>query len=229
MAPRGGSSNLSSGGSAVEKSATGGGPSLALLAVEALEKPLSWESIFGRKVPVELEIGSGKGHFLTTIAALRPDSGFFGIERSQKWALHAATRAEKAGLPNVRFTHAEAIGFLEEFVASSSVAAVHVYFPDPWPKRKHEKRRIWGDAFVREILRVLEPNGHIHIATDVRAYFLAIQETLSGIAALEQVRAPRSWPITGYARKYLAVGRPVFGTMFAKREPMDESVTVAGR
>ena len=195
-------------------------PSL-LLEVEALEKPVSWESIFGKDVPVELEIGSGKGHFLTTIAALCPDSAFVGIERSRKWALHAAIRSEKAALQNVRFVHAEAIWFMEEFVATASVTAVHIYFPDPWPKRKHEKRRIWGEAFVKEILRVLRPNGHISVATDVKAYFLAIQETLSGITVLEQTPIPRSWPATGYARKYLAIGRPVFATMFVKQEPVD--------
>lgn len=205
----------------------GGGIPSSLLDVEALDKPASWESIFGKQVPVELEIGTGKGHFLTTVAALRPDSGFVGVERSEKWALHAARRAEKAGLLNVRVVHAEATRFLEEFVPSASVTAVHVYFPDPWPKRKHEKRRIWGEAFVAEILRVVALGGHIHIATDVRAYFLTIQQTLSSIAALDQSRVPHSWPVTGYARKYLAVGRPVFGTMFVKKEPVSVPLTAA--
>jgi tRNA (guanine-N7-)-methyltransferase len=207
----------------------GGGTPSSLLDVEALDKPASWEAIFGTPVPVELEIGAGKGHFLTAMAESRPDSGFVGIERSEKWALHAARRAEKAGLQNVRLVHAEATWFLEEFVSAASVVAVHVYFPDPWPKRKHEKRRIWGETFVTEVLRVLALGGHIHVATDVRAYFLTIQQTLASIAALDQLGVPRSWPVTGYARKYLAVGRPVFGTMFVKREPSNVSLTTTPR
>jgi tRNA (guanine-N7-)-methyltransferase len=190
-----------------------------LLDVSTLEKPVSWYSIFGKHLSVELEIGTGKGHFLTARAARRPDVAFMGIERSEKWARHAALRVEKAGLPNVRIVHAEALWFLEEFVPAASVRAVHIYFPDPWPKRRHEKRRLWGTTFVEELLRVLAGEGHIHIATDVKFYFVTIQQTLSAVPSLEQVPVPRLWPTTGYGRKYLSLGRPVFEARFVRAHP----------
>ena len=193
------------------------------------EEAFDWNQLFGNFRPVEIEIGCGRGMFIIKSALENPEINFLGIEKSARFFRMFKERVAKSGAENIRLIRAEAGYLIKKFVPAHSVKAVHVYFPDPWPKRKHEKRRIWGEAFVKEILRVLEPGGHIYVASDVRAYFLTIQATLSRMAALEQVRIPRSWPITGYARKYLAVGRPLFCTMFVKHEPLDGLKSAAQR
>src|SRR5437868_6164023 len=98
---------------------------------------LSWQQTFGNDHPVEIEVGFGKGLFLLTEAQKRPDVNFFGIEIERKYQLYAATRMVKRGLANVRLACGDARRFLHDFVPHRSVQAVHVYFPDPWWKKRH--------------------------------------------------------------------------------------------
>ncbi len=185
-----------------------------LLDTARLEAPLCWRYVFGADLPVEIEIGSGKGRFLKEEAARRPHCGFLGVEYGEKWARHAVNSLSKAKISNVRIVVAETVSFFDRFVPSGTVQAVHIYFPDPWPKRRHAKRRIWQPEFVQQVLRILRDHGMICFATDIRGYFLKIQEMLSAEPTLEQRVIPKDGPMTGYSSKLLAQGRPVFAAMF---------------
>jgi len=133
--------------------------------------PLSWSALFGNELPVELEIGSGRGLFLCNSGLAYPQRNFAGIECDFKEGLRAAERFKKRRLPNVRLLGADARLVLAQYVVPGSVAAVHVYFPDPWWKRKHHKRRLFTRAFLDQCARVLQPGGLFHSWTDVAEYF----------------------------------------------------------
>jgi len=158
-----------------------------LLLLEQLPRPWNDVTIFGQKAPLEVEVGSGKGLFLTQAAAARPEHNLLGVEISAKYARFCAARLVKRGLANARVVHGDAQRLLAEVLPDGSVAALHVYFPDPWWKKRHKKRRVINDGFVRHVERVLEPGGRLHFWTDVEEYF---QTTLELIAAAGQLVGP---------------------------------------
>src|SRR5262249_23458445 len=132
---------------------------------------IDWRAVFGNDLPVELEVGFGKGLFLLTAAQQCPDINFAGIEIEKKYVLFSATRMVKRKLGNVRLAHGDARSILHERVADASLQAVHVYFPDPWWKKRHHKRRVFTEEFVAQCARVLKPGGKLHVVTDVEEYF----------------------------------------------------------
>lgn len=175
-----------------------------------------WRSLLGSVDCVEVEVGCGRGAFILDEAMRRPSSGFLGIELAGKWARVAAAALDRAGLGNAAVVHGDAVGFLRAHVPDESLHAVHVYFPDPWPRARHEKRRIWRGDFVTEVLRVLAPGARIVAATDIKGYFVSIQRMLAAEPWVRQEPLPAAWPMTAYARKFLERGRPVFCTSFVK-------------
>src|SRR3954464_7103066 len=118
------------------------------LDVDALPRPLVWREVYGNDNPVELEIGTGKGTFLTEQARARPDVNFFGIEWARWFWRYASDRLRRHGCTNARMVRAEAGFFLTQHVPSASLSVLHIYFPDPWPKAKHHKRRLIQPAFM---------------------------------------------------------------------------------
>lgn len=116
--------------------------------------------------PFEIEIGCGKGTFLMGEAPASPDVNFLGIEWAREYYLYTADRLRRRGLTNVRMLHADATEFLKWRCPSAIVRTIHLYFSDPWPKRKHHKNRVIQDAFLAEVYRVLEPGGELRIVTD---------------------------------------------------------------
>ena len=137
-----------------------------LLEVPEEARALTWRDVFGNDHPIEIEVGFGKGLFLVTSALAQPDVNFVGIEIMRKYQLFTATRMAKRGLKNVRLAKADARLLLRDRVAAGSVQAMHVYFPDPWWKKRHHKRRVFTAQFARECERVLHGRP-MHIATDV--------------------------------------------------------------
>lgn len=121
--------------------------------------------------PLEIEIGSGKGTFLLTQAAAAPGTSFLGIEYEHEFYLYAADRIRRAGAPNVRMLCLDAGEFLRWRVASACAAAIHLYFPDPWPKAKHHRRRMVQDRFLEDAARILAPGGELRIVTDHAEYW----------------------------------------------------------
>ncbi len=177
-------------------------------------RPLCFADIFGNDNPVEMEIGCGKAKLLIARARSHIDRNFIGIDYIWKFIKIGHQRAEKRGLSNIRFIKAEARQVIGEFTPLESIAIFHIYFPDPWPKRRHQKRRLINSSFAELLHSRLEPNGRIEIATDDFDYFMAIQtafaETVSLWSSIEQsIDQPlfEAEAKTNYELKFMAGGR----------------------
>lgn len=155
-------------------------------------EPIDWPQVFGNDHPVEIEVGFGKGLFLLNAAMACPGVNFFGVEIMRKYQLFTATRMARRKLTNVRLAAADARYFLREHVRPASVQAVHVYFPDPWWKKRHHKRRVFTDDFVASCVRILKPGGLFHLATDVAEYFGMMMELCAARPELEALPRPAS-------------------------------------
>lgn len=182
-------------------------------------RPLDLSAIFGNTHPVEVEVGFGKGAFLVAAAQTRPETNFLGIEIERKYQLFTATRVAKRALRNVRLVCGDAREFLREGVLPRSVQAVHVYFPDPWWKNRHRKRRVFTADFAAACTRVLLPGGRLFVATDVEEYFEVITTLLAATEGLERLRLSPN-PSTGlevvtnFERKSLEQGRAVHRAVY---------------
>ncbi len=186
-----------------------------------LPNPVSWPSIFGNGHPVELEIGSGKGLFLANAATARPGHNFLGIELAKKYARRAAERVAKKALANVRVLPWDARRFMVLHCPAASLHAVHVYFPDPWWKKRHKKRRVFAEPLVLDIERTLVPGGELHVATDVEEYFGVIRELIAAHPRFAErplldVKDPEHDLdyLTNFERKYRIEGRPIYRALY---------------
>jgi tRNA (guanine-N7-)-methyltransferase len=186
-------------------------------------RPLDWPTVFGNDHPVEIEVGFGKGLFLVNAGQVVPDVNFLGIEIIRKYQLLAATRLAKRGLHNVRLVKADARQFLKDCVATGSVQAMHVYFPDPWWKKRHWKRRVFTADFAAQCARVLRPGGRLHVVTDVADYFALITELLAQHTPLVTLPLPPpNEPthdldyLTNFERKFRKEDRPIYRALYEK-------------
>lgn len=181
----------------------------------AIEGPLRFETIFGRVAPVEMEIGVGKGRFLIDVAERDPATDFLGLEWSVKHMRIARDRAAKRGLVNVRLHRGDARHVLASLLEDRALRRVHVYCPDPWPKKRHHKRRLFIPETTRHLERVLAPGGYLNVSTDYAEYFEAIVAVVAEVTRLERAVDPPAAgdaPETGrtnYEVKYLAAGRTI--------------------
>lgn len=186
------------------------------LTAEELPKPTTGLLVFGNDHPLELEIGSGKGTFLTDQAKRRPDFNFVGLERARKYWMYAADRLRRNGCVNTRMILGDAAVFLTEILADVSLSAIHVYFPDPWPKKRHHKRRLIQQPFLEQVERVLEPGGRLQVVTDFENYFHQIEQTVRASRLIAtDYRTPGSAGEgeivgTNFERKYRREGRPFY-------------------
>jgi tRNA (guanine-N7-)-methyltransferase len=185
----------------------------------APEPQVDWREVFGNDRPVEVEIGFGKGAFLLEVARARPETNFFGIENQRRWVRRVEERIVRRGLSNVRVVWADAALLIGRFVRDASVRAYHVYFPDPWWKKRHHKRRLVTPEFARALHRTLEPGGTVWIATDVPERFQAMLAAFAGLPMVVEVGATVSdRPPTNFERKYRAEGRSLFYAAVRKPE-----------
>ncbi len=166
--------------------------------------------MFGNVHPVEIEIGSGKGRFLIDSAQRHPMVNFVGVEWASKYLRIAHDRILKRQLKNIRLVRAEAREFVEFFVPTKSTQAFHIYFPDPWPKKRHHKRRLFTSGFLKELERTLMPGGWLWLATDYESYFEAILELLRRRNCLHETGREWTGTKTNYEEKYLAQGRTIY-------------------
>ena len=181
---------------------------LLLLLDEDCEEPLlEWAAVFGNAQPVEIEIGVGKGRFLIDAAQKNDQINYLGIEWAAKYLRIAQARSQKRQLQNVRFARVDAREFVEFFVPSASVQAYHIYFPDPWPKKRHHKRRLFNAEFLADVERTLQEGGLLWLATDHGEYFEVVEEVLAASKCLAEVAV--EWPgvKTNYEEKYVTKGK----------------------
>jgi tRNA (guanine-N7-)-methyltransferase len=185
---------------------------------------LDWQAVFGNDHPVEIEVGSGKGLFLVTAGQANPRTNYLGIEIVRKYQLYTSTRLAKRKLTNVKTICTDARVFLRERVAASSVQAIHLYFPDPWWKTRHHKRRVFTEEFARQCLRILRPGGRLLVVTDVADYAAMVRETMAGIAGWMEAAAPAEHEpahdmdyLTNFERKFRQEGRPIYRMGFEKQ------------
>ncbi len=192
-------------------------PSVALKP-ENLDGKIDFVRVFGRACPVHIEVGAGKGTFLLNQARAQPGNNFLGIEWARKYYRYAVDRIGRWGLTNVRIIRTDAAVFLADFITDSSVECFHIYFPDPWPKKRHHKRRFISPANLEHLIRCLKTGGQLKIATDHEDYFHAIQEVITNqdkrleeIQFLPTVGADKGeWVGTNFERKYLKDQRPIY-------------------
>jgi tRNA (guanine-N7-)-methyltransferase len=185
--------------------------------------PLDLLAIFGRTAPLHVDLGCGDGSFLCELAQYHPDKDFFGIDRLVGRVAKACHKA--AALENVRILNSEnsyAVGYL---LPEASVEAFYLLFPDPWPKRRHHRRRIVTPDFLDSIHRALEDGGSLRIATDQLDYFEQIQragENHSGFAIVDVNASPArtDLPPTKFERRFKALGAPIYRLLLRKISPV---------
>ena len=188
------------------------------LKVEDLDGKIDFVQIFGRPGPVHIEIGSGKGTFLLGQARAQPSDNFLGIEWARKYYRYAVDRIGRWGLTNVRIIRTDAASFIIDSVPDDSVDCFHIYFPDPWPKKRHHKRRFICSTNLEHLIRCLKTAGQLRIATDHADYFEQIKLVLTERSdVLEEIDfiKPASaesgeWVGTNFERKYIKDKRPIY-------------------
>lgn len=186
-----------------------------------VDGPFDFAALFGNRRPVEMEIGIGKGRFLLAQAEARPEVNFLGIEWSLKYLRVARDRARRRGLMNIRLFRADARHVLAVLLPDRSLARVHVYCPDPWPKKRHRKRRLFAPETAAHLGRVLADGGYLDLSTDVREYFEEIRAVVPAHSGLLPAADPL-FPIdspdsrTSYEVKYAQAGRAIHRASFAR-------------
>jgi tRNA (guanine-N7-)-methyltransferase len=186
------------------------------LVLEDLPKPVDGNVLFGNGNIFELEIGSGKGTFLVDQALSRPRVNFLGLEKARRYWQYASDRLRRNGCFNTRMLLADAGQLVTELIAENCLNAVHAYFPDPWPKKRHHKRRLFQRPFLDHLERVLVRGGRLQVVTDHRDYFSQIEQVLrESNFELTDFRPPGSTEDeelvgSNFERKYRREGRPFY-------------------
>lgn len=195
---------------------------LPRLGVAFKPSALDFEPLFGRRAPTILEIGFGMGETTAEIARARPGDNFLGIEVHGPGVGGLLKRVDELGLTNVRVIRHDAVDVIAAMIPHASLAGIHVFFPDPWPKKRHHKRRLLRPGFVRELALRLGPGGYLHAATDWEDYAEDMLAVLSAEPLLENTvtgYAPRPAyrPLTKFEARGLRLGHPVRDVMFRRR------------
>jgi tRNA (guanine-N7-)-methyltransferase len=178
---------------------------------------LDFRAIFGNDHPVVLEIGSGKGRFLLEAARENPGLNFVGIEKSLHYYRFIEDRLKRHGVANARIVNHDAFLVLRDMIAPKSVAEVHIYFPDPWPRPRERKRRMIRNEVLLQIDRVLRDDGWGIYVTDHAEYFQKALPVLREVFDVESEVGVQRQPRTNYEAKYLVAGRTIHEARFRPR------------
>ncbi|WP_370868177.1 tRNA (guanosine(46)-N7)-methyltransferase TrmB [Sulfuriferula sp.] len=195
----------------------------AAYAIEYVAQPLDLAAVFGRAAPIILEIGFGMGDATAAIAAARPEHDFIGIEVHGPGVGSLLLQTEARALNNLKIIQHDAVEVLRDMIPDGSLAGVHIFFPDPWHKTRHNKRRLIKPDFVAQLARKLAPGGYLHAATDWEDYAIQILAVLSAEPALMNSAdgyAPRPdyRPLTKFEQRGIRLGHGVWDIVFRKRD-----------
>jgi tRNA (guanine-N7-)-methyltransferase len=181
--------------------------------------------VFGRNAPLIVEIGFGNGDTLASMAAANPDIDYIGIEVHRAGVGHLMMLLEQRGLTNVRIYCHDAIEIIEQKIPDGALTGVHLFFPDPWHKKKHHKRRIVRPSFTTLLVNKLKVDGYFHAATDWQDYAEAMLLELSATADLHNASStedycecPNYRPLTKFEQRGLRLGHGVWDLIFKKKQ-----------
>jgi tRNA (guanine-N7-)-methyltransferase len=184
---------------------------------------VNFADIFGNNAPLIIEIGFGNGDSLAKMAAENPEKNYIGIEVHRPGVGHLLMKIEEMQLSNVRIYCHDAIEILEQRVPNENLAGLHLFFPDPWHKKKHHKRRIVRDSFVALLARKLAPNGYFHAATDWQNYAEWMLEILNRAPNFENLSPTQTFcerpdyrPLTKFEQRGIRLGHGVWDVMFKR-------------
>ena len=183
--------------------------------------PLAVEQVFGRRAPCIVEIGFGMGAATAEIAAARPDLDFIGIEVHEAGVGALLRLIGERGLTNLRIVRHDAVAVLEQMIAPASLAGAHIFFPDPWHKKRHHKRRLIQSAFVSQLVSRLARGGVVHCATDWQPYAEQMLQVLSTEPGLINTAAgyaarPDYRPLTKFEARGVKLGHGVWDLVFTR-------------
>jgi tRNA (guanine-N7-)-methyltransferase len=186
------------------------------------DAPLDMAAVFGRSAPVVLEIGFGMGQATAEIARTRADTDFIGVEVHEPGVGALLKQIGETGLSNLRLVQHDAVQVLDKMIEPATLAGVHIFFPDPWHKKKHNKRRLIQPAFVRQLVSRLKPGGYLHCATDWEPYAQQMLEVLSAEPELRNTAdgfapKPDYRPLTKFENRGLKLGHGVWDLVFTRR------------
>jgi tRNA (guanine-N7-)-methyltransferase len=190
--------------------------------VDFAPSPPDFDRVFGRRAPRVLDVGFGMGETTATMAEARPDVDFLAIDVHGPGVGSLLKRIDERGLVNVRVMKHDAVEVVAAMIPPASLSGVHIFFPDPWPKKRHHKRRLLTPRFVHELARRLAPAGCLHVATDWEEYAQVALDTLAAESLLENTAdgfAPRpsSRPLTKFEARGLRLGHGVRDLVFRRR------------
>ncbi|MDA8745893.1 tRNA (guanosine(46)-N7)-methyltransferase TrmB [Rubripirellula amarantea] len=196
-----------------------------LKTLDQLPQPWDAVELFNRQAPLEVEVGSGKGLFLQNAARSCAERNFLGIEVAHKYARFSAARLQRRGITNAVMVSGDGLRLFREMLPDGSLSAVHVYFPDPWWKRRHRRRRVLTPEFLADVSRTLMPGGQLHFWTDVEEYFqstlklLAEFPTLAGPQVVDELSPEHDLDYrTHFERRKRKDGLPIYRSLFTRTE-----------
>ena len=192
--------------------------------VEFSAHPLDLDALFGRIAPRMLEIGFGAGEALLGFAQANPEYDCIGVEVHRPGVGRVLLGSHAAGLRNLRVVNHDAVEVLQQQLPPASISLVHIFFPDPWPKKRHHKRRLIQPPFVELLARVVAANGTLRLATDWAPYAQQMREVLDASAAFENVAGDEGYvartaarPLTRFERRGQRLGHDVWDLEYRRR------------
>jgi len=201
-----------------------GEPPDIIYQLHSILEPVNLARLFPKQQALEIELGSGDGWFLAAYAALHPEHNFIGIERLLGRIRKLERKARRAGLTNLRGIRIESAYFLRHLLPQHSARTIHLYFPDPWPKRKHRRHRLVNEAFPSLASQALEPHGAVYLRTDDLDYFGQMKAVFAASPIFEPIETPPALAQlpTDFERDFQARGVATHCVAYRLRQPAEQ-------
>lgn len=192
---------------------------LPVFGIAFSDQPIDPKEVFGRSAPLVLEIGSGMGETTAQIAQSHPGIDYIAVEVHGPGVGSLLKKIDALGLANLRIIRHDALEVLERMVPDASLAGIHLFFPDPWPKKRHHKRRLVQAPFAALAARKLAPGGYLHAATDWPEYATQMDEVFSSNTLFRKdALEKKDRPVTKFERRGIGLGHPVRDLSFLRRK-----------